>query len=175
MEIERTDEREQIRSYQPSDLDACRALWMELTQWHREIYDSQEIGGADPGLQFDEHLRKVGPDLIWIATIGEDTVGLAGMIAGESEYELEPLIVRTEYRNRGLGTKLANVVIEKARKNGARKIGVKPAARNQYAIQFFQELGFNILGQVELLKELDPSRQKEWREGEQIAGREFKI
>ena len=45
-----------IRLYKPGDLETCRELWVELTEWHRQIYDSPGIGGADPGKQFDEHL-----------------------------------------------------------------------------------------------------------------------
>jgi hypothetical protein len=38
-----------IRNYRADDLAACRALWVELTEWHRQIYASPQIGGTDPG------------------------------------------------------------------------------------------------------------------------------
>jgi hypothetical protein len=50
-----------IRNYLPDDLASCRALWVELTEWQREIYGNPGIGGEHPGLQFDEHLQRVGP------------------------------------------------------------------------------------------------------------------
>ena len=58
-----------IRTYQPTDLEACRRLWAELTQWHRDIYESPDIGGKDPGRQFDTHLDNVGAEHIWVAEI----------------------------------------------------------------------------------------------------------
>ncbi len=44
----------------PSDREACRALWRELTECHRTIYGDPSIGGDDPGLYFDEHLLAPG-------------------------------------------------------------------------------------------------------------------
>ena len=49
-----------IRKYGPSDIEPCRALWSEMTQHHRDIYDDPSIGGDNPGLEFDNHLQKVG-------------------------------------------------------------------------------------------------------------------
>ena len=40
----------EIRGYEARDLEACRALWVELTVWHREIYGNPGIGGAEPGV-----------------------------------------------------------------------------------------------------------------------------
>ena len=37
-----------VRGYEARDLEACRGLWVELTQKHRDIFDSPEIGGDDP-------------------------------------------------------------------------------------------------------------------------------
>jgi hypothetical protein len=56
-----------IRPYRPTDLEACRALWVELVQRHREIYQDPSIGGDDPGLYFDRHLAQVGAERIWVA------------------------------------------------------------------------------------------------------------
>src|SRR4029453_18386226 len=56
-----------VRGYEPGDLEWCRGLWVELTQWHRDIFDSPGIGGDNPGLAFDEHLAKVGAENIWVA------------------------------------------------------------------------------------------------------------
>ena len=49
-----------IRKYDPSDLESCRSLWEELTEWHRRIYQTPTIGGQNPGEHFDKHLAKVG-------------------------------------------------------------------------------------------------------------------
>jgi len=59
----------QIRQYNSSDLDQCRSLWAEMVQRHRDIYNDQSIGGDNPGLEFDIHLERVGPQYIWVADL----------------------------------------------------------------------------------------------------------
>ena len=164
-----------IRNYGPEDLPACRALWVELTEWHRQIYASPQIGGSDPGRQFDEHLRRVGRERIWLATIGGDIVGMVGMIPGESEAELEPIVVSEGWRGRGIGRQLAECVVAEARSAGARQLLTRPVARNAAAIQFFYGLGFDVLGQLELLLDLRPSAEQRWRPGATIADRDFRV
>lgn len=56
------------------DYSRCRALWRELTEWHRHNYDSPHIGGYTPEDAFDEHLAKVGMDCLWVAIHGVDVV-----------------------------------------------------------------------------------------------------
>jgi hypothetical protein len=36
-----------IRHFRSADLEACRALWVDLTERHREIYADETIGGPD--------------------------------------------------------------------------------------------------------------------------------
>jgi hypothetical protein len=93
MDDRSTDKPAIIRLYRPEDLQPCRVLWVELTEWHRAIYQSLGIGGSDPGHFFDEHLDRVGPAHIWVAEVDGQVVGLAGLILGEEEAELEPLVV----------------------------------------------------------------------------------
>lgn len=162
-----------IRLYQPQDLQACRVLWVELTEWHRTIYQSPDIGGSDPGRRFDEHLKRVGPEHLWVAEVREQLVGLAGLILDAEEGELEPLVVSEPYRRQGIGRQLAQVVIAAARARGVDEVKVRPVARNELAIRFFHELGFNILGHIELFMDFSSPDGQGWEPGEQLAGREF--
>jgi len=164
-----------IRPYQPEDLESCRALWVELTQWHRYIYQSPGIGGLDPGGQFDEHLNRVGPENIWVAGDGGRVVGLAGLIPGEEEAELEPLVVSEPYRKLGIGQQLVEAVITTACLRGVHQLKVRPVARNQSAIQFFHQMGFDILGQIELFMDFSPMARQGWRQGERMADRDFRV
>lgn len=50
---------------------------------------------------------------------------------------------------------------------------VRPAARNASAPQFFHGLGFDVLGQPELV--LDLAKPERWRAGERLADREFRV
>jgi len=164
-----------IRPYKPEDLVSCRALWVELTEWHRTIYQSPGIGGLDPGRLFDEHLSRVGPEHIWVAEVSGRVVGLAGLIASEGEAELEPLVVSEAYRGKGIGQPLAEAVIAAARTSGVHLIKVRPVARNALAIQFYHELGFDILGQVELFMDFRSPDNQIWKLGERMASRDFRV
>ena len=175
MDENREDTLATIRPYRPEDLESCRALWMELTEWHRTIYRSPGIGGPNPGLHFDEHLNRVGPEHIWVAEVDAQVVGLAGLIPVEGEAELEPLVVSEPYRGHGIGRQLTEAVITAARTRGFHQIKVRPVARNQPAIQFFHEMGFDTLGHIELFMDLGSANSQVWRLGERMADRDFRV
>lgn len=164
-----------IRRYTSEDLESCRVLWVELTDWHRRIYQSPSIGGPDPGRHFDEHLSRVGPEHIWVAEADGRVVGMSGLIPSEAEAELEPLVVSESHRGLGIGRQLAEAVIEAARESGARQLKVRPVGRNEPAIQFFHELGFDIMGHIELFMDFGPVSRQDWRYGERMAGRDFRV
>ncbi len=164
-----------VRRYQSNDTDSCRGLWAELVDWHRRIYDDLGIGGSDPARHFDAHLQRVGPEHIWIAEVSGRVVGMAGLVLGKPEAELEPLIVSERYRALGVGRGLVEEVIEAARSAGVRLLKVQPVARNDSAIRFFHERGFDVLGQMELLMDLSPQASQKWKDGGRIAGKRFKL
>ena len=161
-----------VRGYGPRDLEACRGLWVELTQQHRDIFASPKIGGEDPGRAFDEHLAKVGTENIWVAEFDGRVVGLAGLLPDVPE--LEPIVVSKQHRRHGIGRQLAEVVISTARERGARQLQVRPVGRNVEAIRFFHELGFDILFQLELGMDLVDRERDPWIPGERLAGRDFR-
>jgi len=71
-----------------------------------------------------------------------------------------------------VGRALAERIIEEAKAGEALRVFVRPTARNRDAIAFFHELGFDVLGYVQLQLELEP---RDRRPGERIAGRAFKV
>jgi len=117
-----------IRKYQPRDLEQCRALWKELTDWHREIYQDPTIGGVHPEEDFNKHLTNIGPDLIWVAVHNSQVIGFTGLIIKGNEAEIEPVIVSKAYRRKGIGKQLVETVINQARNKGIRFLNVKPVA-----------------------------------------------
>ena len=175
MEDKKTNLLPIIRHYTLEDLESCRVLWVELTEWHRLIYQSPAIGGSNPGRKFDEHLNRVGPENIWVAEVEGHVIGLAGLIPGEGEAELEPIIVSKSYRGSGIGRQLVETVIETVRSNNVHQLIVRPVGRNEQAIRFFHELGFNVLGHIELFKDLGSLERQVWQHGEQIAGKNFRV
>jgi GNAT superfamily N-acetyltransferase len=85
------------------------------------------------------------------------------------------LVVSEPYRGKGIGKQLVEVIIKTARSRGIRQVKVRPVARNASAIRFFHEMGFDVLGHIELFIDLKPEDQQVWRFGEQITGKDFRI
>lgn len=163
-----------IGPYSPSDLEPCRALWVELTQRHREIYDDPAIGGDTPGLYFDEHLARVGPERLWVAEHNLEVVGLVGLIVNGREAEVEPIVVASTHRNRGIGRALLARMVEEAEKLRVRYLSVKPVARNLEAISFYHDAGFQTLGEIEMFMDLGSPEPGTWKPGPVLFGLIFK-
>ncbi len=158
------------RKYQPADREQCRALWRELTEWHREIYEDPTIGGAHPEDYFDKHLAKVGPNRLWVAVYDSRVVGLVGLIVKGNESEIEPLIVSKDYRRKGIGKQLIETVVSEARNEGIRLLNIGPVARNVKAIKFLYKHGFRNLGYIQLFMDLS---NHTWKPGPEIFGCKF--
>ena len=154
-----------IRSYTSADLEACRMLWAELTAHHRTIYDDPTIGGEQPGVYFDAHLSRVGPNRIWVAEINGTVCGFVGLIVEGEEAEIEPLVVSETHRGKGIGQQLLARARQEAESIWVRFLKVKPVARNVDAIGFFYQAGFRLLGSVELFMELSSATDHSWKEG----------
>ncbi len=162
-----------IRPYRPSDLEVCRDLWRELTQRHRDIYDDPTIGGDDPGTAFDAYLENTHLAAVWVVEQEDVVVALSGLLVEGEEGEVEPIVVRSGERSKGIGRQLLEHAIGEARRRGVRLLSVRPVARNVEAISFFYRAGFQALGQIDLTMNLTGSTQPEWRPGITIHGREF--
>ncbi len=162
-----------VREYEQRDRDACTALWVQLTQWHRDIYDDQTIGGGDLTVWFDRYLEDEKPERVWVAELDGRVVGFVGALARDRRWELEPIVVDASVRGSGVGTALARTLVASARETGVRGVEVRPAARNAGALRFFHALGFDVLGQLELV--LDLAKPERWRAGERLADRDFRV
>lgn len=162
-----------IRCYDNSDLEASRSLWAEMVQHHRDLYNDPSIGGDDPGLEFDAHLEQVGPERIWLAVDDGVAVGLVSLIVKGEEAEVEPVVVSSRRRSMGVGRMLIDHAVEQARKLGVLCLSVKPVARNEKAVSFFHDSGFNTLGHLYLFKWLGPPIPDQWKPGPELFGKSF--
>jgi GNAT superfamily N-acetyltransferase len=168
-----------IRLYTPADLHSCRSLWEELTQHHRDIYADPTIGGDEPGLFFDRHLAQIGAERIWVAVLDTQVVGLVGLMVDEREADegvgvVEPIVVARSHQGQGIGQALLTYMVGEAKKSGMRFLSVKPVARNKEAISLYHTCGFQILGEIEMVMELQPSESNTWKSGLEIFGHAFK-
>jgi len=115
-----------VRDYAEGDYRACRALWAELTEYHRSIYGDPSIGGDDPGAGFDGYLatsQRIGS---WVAESDGRVVGLTGLLDRGRSAEVEPVAVTEAARDQGIGRRLISRVVEEALARGYELPGHPP-------------------------------------------------
>jgi len=162
-----------VREFGPTDLDACRRLYAQLVEHHRQIYGDPTIGGDDPGAGFDEYMALPERVVTWVATDGDSIMGLTGLLWEGGESTIEPVVVDRRNRMSGVGRMLIETAVEESRRRGATDVNIKPVARNSSAIQVFHQLGFRTVGHVQLFMSLDRD-EAYWRAGPELHGRAFK-
>ena len=162
----------EIRPYRDEDRAACRELWRDLTQHHRDLYDDQGIGGDDPGIYFDKYLDDSKLQGAWVAEESGEIIGLTGLLKDEKGLEIEPVVVRTGHRDCGIGRRLVEHMLDEARERGATSVSIRPVARNAPAIRRFHEAGFRTLGHLEMFVTLD-DRERDWKPGLDLHGLDF--
>jgi GNAT superfamily N-acetyltransferase len=163
-----------IRQYQESDFESCRKLWEELTQRHRDIYFDPSIGGTDPGSAFERYLKKTDLAGIWVVERNKVVIAMAGLLLDEDEAQIEPIVIRSEFRSQGIGTLLLEKLKAEAKSRGAAFLSIRPVARNVEAIQCFYRAGFSLLGHIDMFMDLSNDNDQGWLDGVTIHGNDFR-
>ena len=165
-----------IREYRDTDYDACRGLWVLLTEQHRDFYDDPAIGGDDPGRGLDDYLANPDRRITWVAEIAGEVVGMTGLIVSGDGATVEPAVVAGAFRSRGLERALVARAVSEAERIGIGFLSVHPVARNAEAVSFFVFVanGFDIVGHVDLFRDLRPERDRKWKPGLTIHGKELR-
>ncbi|MBD3236232.1 MAG: GNAT family N-acetyltransferase [Candidatus Eisenbacteria bacterium] len=163
-----------IRPYEKRDRGACRDLWRELTERHREIYEDASIGGEDPGAQFDAYEKRRNLAGIWVAELDGQVAGMAGLLAEGEQGEIEPVVVRAPVRGRGIGSALLQRLENEAQQRGIQYLSVRPVARNDRAMVCFHRAGFRQLGHIEMFRTLGEGPKGRWKPGVRLHGCDFR-
>jgi GNAT superfamily N-acetyltransferase len=162
-----------IRPYAGRDYAAGRALWAELTEYHRGIYADPMIGGDDPGAGFADYLATPQRAGSWVAESHGQVIGLTGLFDHGTTGEVEPVVVAATARGQGAGRSLIDRVVAEARARGHEYLTIRPVGRNVAAIRRFHAAGFRTLGQhIDLTMDLAP-RRHEWLSGASLHGLDF--
>ncbi|MBN1160968.1 MAG: GNAT family N-acetyltransferase [Dehalococcoidales bacterium] len=166
-----------MRQYRASDYAACIALYKELAQRHAEVYEDPTIAAHDFKQVFDEYLGRSDRRGTWVAVMDDRVVGIIGLLDRTGEKgvcEIEPMVVSTDSRGEGIGSKLVAYVKEETKKKGYRFFTVRPELRNEQAFKFYVKLGFNLVGGVELFQDLSPELGRTWKSGIEILGQKLR-
>lgn len=159
-----------IRKYTDADHINCVALCQELAEHHADIYDVPHSILRTQGAWLDELLQKDGFAGFWLAEVQGVVLGMCGLIVSGLEGEIEPIVVSSTSRNKGIGTSLINHVIQEAKIRKVRYLSIRPVARNEEAIALFIRLGFNLVGSIDLFQDLEHKSDRTWKSGLTIFG-----
>jgi len=129
-----------IRNATPDDLDTVRALFKEY----------EEFLGFDLCFQdFQKELQNLPGDYSppnGCLLVAEDSGAVIGCIAlrplNPKECEMKRLYVRPAGRGKGLGQKLCNEVIRRARQTGYERMKLDTVSKLKTAIELYRRLGF---------------------------------
>jgi putative acetyltransferase len=80
---------------------------------------------------------------IWVATLNEVVVGTAALVKEPGDcYEIAKMSVSPEYRGQGIGRKLIDTCITKARALGAKKVELFSNHQLAPALKLYERVGF---------------------------------
>lgn len=134
----------EIVEYQPQYKKAFCELnrkWIEL-YWDLEPHDIEVLENPE------KHILKKGGH-IFVALYNGFPVGVCALCPLPSEspydYELAKLAVNNSIRRKGIGRRLCDAVIEKARELGGKKLFLESNTRLKPAIALYRKIGFKEL------------------------------
>lgn len=132
----------------PCGLEMCQAL--------RELYDRFEPKGSVQGLPPPDHQTRHA----WVQTLieishnfvlqeQERVVGHAALIPDSMRRDAELLVfLLPSHQERGLGSVLTSLAMEKARELKLRKVMLEVQTRNQRAIRLYKKFNFELCGEA---------------------------
>ena len=144
-----------VRNVQDGDLEWLRELNDES---YRDVIVRQ-FGNWDEDFQHDWFDRKWQKDRpAKIITVGNERIGVAVLERREGHDWLDEILIETDYRGHGIGTRLMRQFIADASARN-RRLRLRVLHENRSAKRFYERLGFQALETLEhhYLMEIDPS------------------
>lgn len=139
-----------VRRATPEDLPALVALFRELDQ----MQSSWRVFA--PRLNFRDEVcgqylkaMSAADTIVLVAEEGSEVVGMAygevhapSRFSDERALELSSVVVRAEYRGRGIGRELVSNAARFTQDRGVARIELRTFAANEDAMRFWRSLGF---------------------------------
>ena len=123
-----------LRRFSLSDLDRVmeieKASFPDREAWSRDYFES---------------LYKIYPEGFIVAENNGKIIGYTIGRPKEDLAEIVSLAVDPTWRQKGVGAKLTNFLIEHFKEKGLKEISLCVRTKNKKAISFYQKLGFKIL------------------------------
>lgn len=145
----------EVRPATLADYRALCSLFDELDEFHRQArpdFFRPFAGPARSWAQIGQWLAGPGSTVL-VAQAGGEMVGLAVLLAQPASgfagavprkvVEIDNLVVRADWRGRGVGRRLVNASVDWSRDRGASHVEVAVHAVNRDARRFYVDSGFS--------------------------------
>ena len=126
-----------LRRFSLSDLD-------QMMEIEKASFPNREAWSRD----YFESLYKIYPEGFIVA---ENNGKIIGYIIGQPKEDLAEIVslaVGPDFRQKGIGTKLTNFLIEHFKEKGLKEISLCVRTKNKKGISFYQNLNFKILKKI---------------------------
>ena len=142
-----------VRPAAAKDLDAIESLWEELISHHHRLDRRFWRRAPDGRRKFHQWMEEALRDperAVFVAASAGRVIGFVHGMMKDGPPPLEPkrggfitdMTVAGARRRRGIGRKLAGAVGRWFAKKGAREITLNAAVRNEAALAFWRDAGF---------------------------------
>lgn len=122
-----------VREMQLSDLDQVARIEAEIFSepWSRNGFETSLIS----------------EDTIYLTAFERgEAVGYCGLLRSFEEADITNVAVAAEFRNRGIGRKMLQVLMQKGREAGILRFTLEVRVSNRSAIHLYETLGFEAAG-----------------------------
>ncbi len=128
-----------IEKLRIDEYQKCSNIWdMEKCPFTKDFYKQIKSGNRS----------------VFIYKIDDAFIGEGALVLENGDYTipdkriyLSRLIVKKDFRNQGIGTKIADFLIDKAKQWGYSEISLGVDCNNEEAIRFYEKAGFEIFAQ----------------------------
>ena len=118
----------------------------EPTEWLPDYFELEEIDNEKDRETFRSMLSKVKIEPVYGSLVIEGKVAACASIAIDRGYALlQNVVVSKEVRGKGLGKKICQAMIQKAKEQGAYHVFLQVVQSNEVAMNLYKRLGFKKL------------------------------
>jgi ribosomal protein S18 acetylase RimI-like enzyme len=129
-----------IRDMEKNDIDFV----LELGEQTKELWASNELKFPFTRKDLIGWINSKGEDELLVAEFNEELVGFSISKVDYTTAEIISLVIKKEYRNKKIGTKLFKETFKRLRKKGVKKYYLYVIADNSKAIKFYKKCGFKL-------------------------------
>ena len=82
----------------------------------------------------------------FMCKLNNEIVGFAGVLIVLDEADITNIVIKKDFRNKGIGTSLLNYLIEFCKSQNLTKINLEVSSKNDIAINLYKKFGFKQVG-----------------------------